>query len=226
MPEMWRVALIDSGLSEGAARFVADSRRFLDTGNDVQEASAEADPIGHGTRVARIIDARSSCEFLVAQVIDASRRTTPAAVAAAIGWAVAARAHLIHLSLGLQEDRPVLADAVAHALTAGSILVASSPARGNRTFPAAYPGVIRATGDARCAVGEISVLQTAQADFGAAPTLPGEAAAGASIGAAHLSAFICQHLGPGLDSQSVRIRLSELARYHGPEHRSTDSVPR
>ena|SRR5579871_4084134 len=225
MPETWRVALIDSGLSEGTARFVADSRRFVDTGNDVREVQAEPDPIGHGTRVARIIDSASSCEFLVAQVIDASRRTTPAAVAAAIRWAVEGRAQLIHLSLGLHEDRTVLADAVAQALAAGCILVASSPARGDRTYPAAYPGVVRATGDARCAVGEISVLQSAQADFGAAPALPGEAAAGASIGAAHLSAFMCRHLTPGLDAETVRKRLASLARYHGPERRSADGDP-
>ena len=220
MPETWRVAVIDSGLSPGDGRLVADSRRFVDTGTEVVQLAPEPDPIGHGTRVARIIDSASTCEFLVAQVIDASRRTTPAAVAAAIRWAVAARAQLIHLSLGLHEDRPVLADAVAEVLAAGCVLVASSPARGDRTYPAAYPGVIRATGDARCAAGEISVLQTAQADFGAAPALPGQAVAGASIGAAYLSAFICQNLSPGLDAQSIRTRLAALARYHGPERHS------
>ena len=221
MPESWRVALIDSGLSdEVLARFVVDSRRFVDKGDAVVRAAPERDPLGHGTRIARIIGSGAWCKFLVAQVIDDSRRTTPAAVAAAIRWAAAEKAQLIHMSLGLHEDRPVLADAVTEALAAGCVIVASSPARGDRTFPAAYPGVIRATGDARCAVGEISVLDTAQADFGAAPTVPGEAPAGASIGAAHLTAFVTVRLAPGLAVESVRSRLRSLARYHGPEHRS------
>ena len=48
--------------------------------------------------------------------------------------------------------------ACAALLGQGAVLVAAHPARGAPCFPAAYPGVIAATGDARCGWQELSQL--------------------------------------------------------------------
>ena len=96
-------------------------------------------------------------------------RASAAAVAAAVDWAVEHGASLVHLSLGLTADRAVLRAAVERAIRAGCVIVAASPARGPRVYPGAYPQVIRGTGDARCAPGELSCLQPGL--FGACPRL-------------------------------------------------------
>lgn len=55
-------------------------------------------------------------------------------------------------------DRSVLRAAIARAIDSGIVVVAAMPARGEPAYPAAYPPVIGGTGDARCGLGEISVL--------------------------------------------------------------------
>ncbi len=60
------------------------------------------------------------------------RPASAAAVAAAVDWAVAAGADLIHMSLGLAADRAVLGAAVQRAVELGRIIVAAAPrARGD-----------------------------------------------------------------------------------------------
>jgi hypothetical protein len=159
--------------------------------------------------------------------MDAEGRATPAAVAAALSWALAQRVQLIHLSLGLRHDRAVLAQAISRVTTAGAVIVASTPARGVRTYPAAYPGVIRATGDARCGREEISHLATPWADFGACAvhrSPHAHAQRGASIGAAHLTRFILAHLPPATEPAGVLQSLVQHARYRGAERRALESI--
>jgi hypothetical protein len=159
-------------------------------------------------------------ELMIGQVLDEEGVSTPAAVAAAICWAMEARVDLIHMSLGLREDRYVLADAVAGAVRAGCVVIASAPARGGATFPAAYAGVIRATGDARCAEGEISVLGSAQAHFGGCPQYAGHPkSGGASIGAANVSGLVVARLVPGSQTETVRAQLTVMALYQGVERK-------
>lgn len=240
MRRSWRVAVIDSGLSAEVASSVGctvlDARRFSDDGANVTAGPALRDPLGHGTAVIEAICAQGSrAELLIAQVFDERGVTTAATIAAALEWAVRAGAGLIHMSLGLREDRAVLAAAIAAALSSGCVLVASAPARGRSTFPAGYPGVVRATGDARCAPGELSVLASAQADFGGCPRLgsglrsprAGKLVepAGASVGAAHVSGLIVEHLRPGSGTHEVRLGLASLARYRGRERRA-DHIPK
>ena len=210
------------------------SCRFIDDGRTVLCSAVVPDPVGHGTSVAEVIcgnrnNARG-CDFLVGQVLDHRGVTTAAALAAAIHWSVRVGADLIHMSLGLREDRQTLAKAVAAAVDAGCIIVASTPARGEGTYPACYPDVIRATGDARCQWDEISDLHSSQADFGGCPRhASGPAASedpravrlgGASLGAAHVTRFLIEHVAPGLDAVAVRAQLSAVARYSGVEARS------
>ncbi len=219
MPEGWRVALIDSGVDPDTLRAADAARRFVDAAGRVEVHPPVADARGHGTRVAGVLQGEAApAALLVAQVFDRRSVTTAATVAAAIHWAIAERANLVHMSLGLRDDRAVLAAAVAAATAAGSLLVASTPARGAPPFPAAYPGVIRGSGDARCAPAQISALDPAQGHFGGCARAA-DGAGGASIGAAYLSRFILRHLPPGCGYETARRRLAALARFHGPERR-------
>ena len=232
MRERWRVAVLDSGL-RGGGRIPEPlaSCRFVDDGREVLRSAVVPDPRGHGTAVAEVIRGTGvtahGCDLLIGQVLDHRGLTTAAALAAAIDWSVREGANLIHMSLGLREDRQILADAVAAALEAGCIIVASTPARGEGTYPACYEGVIRATGDARCQWNEISDLRSTQADFGGCPRYASDSASpdpvrlgGASLGAAHVTRFLGAHIAPGLEAVAVRTQLRAASRYTGVEDRS------
>jgi len=211
----WRVGLVDSGADAvvlAAARFGADGTR----------GAPVDDPTGHGTRVARVIgDGRADLEFVLAQVFGSGRPTSAAAVAAALDWCRAEGANLLHLSLGLAADRAPLAAAVGRAVAAGCLVVAATPARGAPVYPAAYAGVIRATGDARCASDEISRL--AAATFGGCVGVGTAAGAvggrGASIGAAAVSRAVVGWVAPGSGYDAAVRALAARARYDGPERR-------
>jgi hypothetical protein len=211
----WRVGLIDSGadfaVPVAAARFAHDGRR----------GPAGQDPTGHGSRIARLIAAgRPDVELVLAQVFGSGRPTSAAAVAAAVEWCLAERANLLHLSLGLAADRAALAAAIARAVGAGCLVVAATPARGAPVYPAAYAGVIRATGDARCGPDEISRLATAT--FGGC-VRPGPDVApggrGASVGAAAVSRALLAWVAPGSNCAAAVQALAARARYDGPERR-------
>lgn len=222
MPDrVWRVAVLDSGIAPLPHRELRGIRRFVDEDDRVMEREPRADPIGHGTVVAGIIAAAARPpQLLIAQVLNERGRCTAAVLAAAIDWALAERAQLLHFSVGLPQDRGVLRGAVERALASDVSIVAATPARGGPAYPAFYPGVIRATGDARCTEAEISELGTPQADFGACPrheSNPTRVSRGASIGAAHLSRFIVSHVDAGLAAAATRETLRRLASFHGPE---------
>jgi hypothetical protein len=216
----WRVGLIDSGADLAA---VAAAARFAADGT---QGPAGPDPTGHGTRIARLLTRdRPQVELVLAQVFASARPTSAAAVAAAVDWCLAERANLLHLSLGLAADRAALAAAIARAAAAGCLVVAATPARGAPVYPAAYAGVIRATGDARCGPDEVSRL--AAATFGGCvrprpDVAPG--GRGASVGAAAVSRALLAWVAPG-SSYAVAVRaLAARARYDGPERRGS-AVP-
>lgn len=207
----WRLGLIDSGADRvpllAAARFGADGGH----------GAAGDDPTGHGTRIARLLaDARPGLELVLAQVFESGAPTSAAAIAAALDWCRAEGANLLHLSLGLAADRAPLAAAVARAVEAGCLVVAATPARGAPVYPAAYAGVIRATGDARCAAGEISRL--AAATFGGC-VRAGPGGRGASVGAAAVSGALVDWVAPGSSYREAVRALAARARYDGPERR-------
>jgi hypothetical protein len=231
----WRVGLIDScggaleGLDAAAledASWVADAAAFDARDGRVECRETVADPTGHGSRIAELLVSGRPVELLLGQVFTTLGPTSGAAVAAAIDWAVERRAGLIHLSLGLAGDRAVLGTAVQRAIDAGCLLVAAMPARGAPVYPAAYPGVIRATGDARCAPHELSALRPWF--FGGCPRLEvasrmangradDRASGGASIGAAWITRAIVQE--PALAASAAVAALTARAKYRGPERR-------
>ena len=175
------------------------------------------DESGHGSRIARIIgDGRDDVAFALAQVLDASGRTSADCVAAGIDWCLGQSVDLIHLSLGLVEDRQVLRASIERAVAVGRVVVASVPARGDVPYPAAYPGVLRATGDARCAAGQVSWLSPTT--FGGCPRAAAGAGGGASIGAAHVTRALIDAAGP-CDGREAISLLSQRAAWTGPEQR-------
>jgi hypothetical protein len=222
----WRLALIDSC---GSWPEAVDAAAFIPAGERTERCATVADPGGHGTRIAQLLTAGdASFELLLGQVFLTSGPTSGAAVAAAIDWAVAGRANLIHMSLGLAADRAVLSSAIRRAIGLDCIIVASMPARGAPVYPAAYPDVIRATGDARCAPGELSCL--VPGFFGGCTRFvsggqsdgEGDAnagAGGASVGAAWVTRSILS--GSVYGTRAVVDALTARARYIGPERRGT-----
>jgi hypothetical protein len=236
-PAVWRVGLIDSyggveviGPGVGPSCRVIDSAAFALRDGRVERAAPLADPTGHGSRIARILVRDGPLEWLFGQVFTAAGPASSAAVAAAIDWAADHGAALIHLSLGLAVDRAVLGAAVRRAAALDRLIVAAMPARGAPVYPAAYPGVIRATGDARCAPGEISALGPWL--FGGCPRLKaedpgsegvgdrtdGRSAGGASIGAAWVTRALLKE--PLLTAAVAAEALTVRAKYHGPERRA------
>lgn len=218
------VGILDSGIAGEPARRVAASRCF-----GVDRSDPEAGfplPLPHGTEVARIVVALAPDARLLDARIFADRLTTDAATAAAgLLWLVEIGARVVTLSFGLREDRAALAAACRVAVEAGLVLIAASPARGPAVFPAAYPGVIRACGDARCGPDQVSALGGEPADFGACPRpwsgAPDTGIGGASFAAAyvagHAAAFLAEvpHGGP----PDVIEHLDRCAAFHGRERR-------
>lgn len=217
-----RVGVVDSGASPSQP--VAASAAFVLEAEQLWMTEAEPDALGHGCRIIEIIQHLApEAELLSAQVFRGRFTTTAAQVAAAIDWLTEQGAQVINLSLGLRQDRETLRQSCERALRRGVILCAASPARGEPVWPAAYPGVFRMTGDARCDREEISWLETAFADFGACvrPLDNSLGHSGASLGCAHLSARValCLQQSGALSLSEVRDRLIEAASYQGPEQR-------
>ena len=222
MPD-FAIGLIDSGVAGAPAVSVAASRGFLAAPDGAVCAAAAADDLlGHGTVLAEILlQGAAGSRLLNAQVFSHTLTCSAAQVAAALDWLLEQRVQLVNMSFGLREDRPLLRHACERALEAGAVLVAAAPARGEPVYPAAYAGVIRATGDARCAPGEISFLDTGQADFGGHVRAGASTVAGASVGCAHVTARAAGFLGanPGSSAAHLRAWLAGQASYRGPERR-------
>ncbi|MDH4611013.1 S8 family serine peptidase [Pseudomonas sp. BN102] len=218
------IGIIDSGFAPTQDALVSASRRFWLDGGELQEGDTQPDGLGHGSVVLDTLTRESGpLRVCVAQVFAERWQTSPLQIAAALHWLVEQDVALVNLSLGLRNDRPVLREACALARTAGILLCASSPAQGEPVYPASYPGVIRITGDARCAPGQWSWLNSAQADFGA-HVAAANGVAGSSVGCAALSGIIAGYLQrhPGASREDVLLWLRESAAFTGPERRGHD----
>lgn len=215
-----RVGVIDSGCSPAQAHALAAARRFWLADGLLHDGKPEPDRLGHGSAVVACLQEQAGqVPLLLAQVFTGQASTSALQVAGALLWLAEQGATLVNLSLGLHQDRPVLRQACAEVQAAGVLLCASSPAQGAPVYPAAYPGVVRMTGDARCAPGQWSWLNSAQADFGG---YVGERSmAGASLGCAAMTGRIAALLQqqPGLGREQVLAWLQAHAAFVDPERR-------
>ncbi|MBV6638987.1 MAG: subtilisin [Mameliella sp.] len=215
---MVRVGIIDSGPADLRG---ADAMAFDADGRAVP---ARPDRLGHGAAVERMIArACPTAALRHAQVFDDRAVTSALRVAAALDWLVGSGdVDVVGLSLGLAANRAVLAEAVARAVSAGVVLVAAHPAQGPSPFPAGYPSVIAATGDARCGWDQVSHLRGKL--FGAwcnSPEHGGQGMAGASLGAARTTGHVAALLTDGHAREPLEIMttLARTAAYTGRERR-------
>jgi hypothetical protein len=204
-----RVGIVDTGIAGSLAGSIAAAKAF-------GGAPAGSDAASHGSAVARIVLHHAPrARLLSAQAFGPGGRAEAAVVAEALRWLIAERARLVNLSLGLGHDREVLRVAVADALAAGLTLIASTPARGAPVYPAAYPGVLRVTGDARCGPAEISALGGVPADYGACVRDLDGTPGGASLAAAHVTGL----LAAGLEAAGTDAVLRRAVRFRERERR-------
>jgi hypothetical protein len=205
------IGIVDSG---GAADEMAGARAFHAGG----DGPAGPDRLGHGTAVAAVLRrAAPQARLRHAQVFDAGPVTSADRVARAVLW-LAGEADIILLSLGLSADRSVLREACAAARDAGACLVAAAPARGPACFPAAWPGVLAATGDARCGWDDLSLLPgPVIGAWCASPERGGAGMGGASLAAARVAGHLAAAFPAGQDDPAAW--LAARCRILGPERR-------
>ncbi|MET9608623.1 type VII secretion-associated serine protease mycosin [Streptomyces sp. NPDC006512] len=156
-----RVAVIDTGVDRANPQLAG----ALDTGAgldliDAAGGDGTRDTVGHGTRVAGLIAARPQegtgfvglapeATVIPVRQNDGRGNGSAATLARAVDHAVARGAHVINISQDtdarLTPDSE-LARAVRRALDAGVVVIASAgnggPAGRERTYPAAFPGVL------------------------------------------------------------------------------------
>ncbi len=208
-----RVAVIDSGVHsghphvgivEGGVSFAGDGARGVDA----------VDRLGHGTAVAAAIREKAPETTLVpVKVFDRELRATADALVAAIDWAVAARVHVINLSLGTANTghEARLTAALEHAAAAGVCLVAAAEQDGTRWLPGSLPGAVGVTLDWSCPREQAEVRVSDEGDLrrvtmrasGYPRPIPGvppeRNLKGLSFAVANATGLLCLHL-----SQNVK----------------------
>jgi serine protease len=147
------IAIVDTGVDTGHPD-LSGSR--MKAGYDfVNDDTNPSDDNGHGTMVAGIAAAVTNNSTGVAgagwnagiipvKVLDADGNGTDADVAAGITWAADHGASVINLSLGGYGTSPVLADAVAYAVSKDIVVVAAAgnEATNLPSYPASYDDVL------------------------------------------------------------------------------------
>ena len=101
--------------------------------------------------------------------------------------------------------------------------MAAAPAQGAAVYPSAYAGVLRVTGDARCAPGEFTWLDSPQAKIGACAGgldhVPGNPGGGASCAVAHVSGQLARLRAAGVPANALLDELRDGCTYFGVERR-------
>ncbi len=148
------VALIDTGISPDHPDLAGRLLPGFDVVNIDQDSS---DDNGHGTFAAGVIAANTNngigvaglcamCQIVPVKALGADNIGGDRAIAAAIRYATDRGARVISLSLGGPTPSQEMADAVAEALRRNIVVVAAvgnlHDGRGERLYPAAYPGTI------------------------------------------------------------------------------------
>jgi len=111
------------------------------------------DRIGHGTAVAAAIREKSpGAELLAVRVFDRQLATNVQTLVDAIVWSADAGAALINLSLGTANfaNAELLAEAVAHAMSRGSVVVSARMSNDVEWLPGSLDGVAGVIADWTC----------------------------------------------------------------------------
>ncbi len=182
MKNRYKIGLIDSGSN------IAIEGAFIDIKDEkLQAKELKKDSLGHGTILSNIIK-EDNVDIYCAQVFDKELVTTAQTVAFAIDYLVSKNVDLIHMSLGLSNDREILKQSVNKAIEKGILIVASAPSLSTQiTYPSFYKGVISVTGDARCTKDNISYINCSHAMFGACVMSNDEKVRGSSVAAAYFT---------------------------------------
>lgn len=220
-----RVAVVDTGIDPEHPDLapVVGGARFFEEDGAIRRDDAHRDLAGHGTAVAGIVSSglKARIELLSIKVVDAERGSSARVLAEAIGFAAAAGARVINISLGVEsygaESAARVEDACRRALAGGAVIVAAAGPPEKLPLPAALPEVI-AVGVAFCAsdvlhaADEGHVAFLARGDLQRVAWTAGEhrLAQGDSFSAAHVSRLACRALlaDPSLDAAGVRAALA------------------
>ena len=208
---MIRVALIDGVLAATAPGLAAQTWYCEADGTPAAGRHAEA-------LAATLRPGDSGLQLVNAVVFPGRLATSVRTVCAALDELLEDPPEIVLCAFGLARASTELSRTVRALQAAGSLIVASAPARGDPVFPAGLDGVISGQGDARCTPGELSRLDLPQAAFGACPTALGHPEVrGASAAAAHMAGLLAaQWQG---SAAATLAALSPVLRYHGRERR-------
>lgn len=215
-----RVGILDTGLDRHQWHRLQGARSFILGESAVICQPLADDHLGHGTLVTRLLlESAPNTQLWMAQVFSERPATTVAQVRAGLAWLLDQGVTLVNCSLGLHADRPELRALCRDAARQGVIICASSPAMGQAVYPAAYPGVVAVTGDARCRPGEWSWLQGDRAEFGAPVGIGYEG--GASMACARFSGLLAAFwtARPELSAPQVLEHFRQHASRRGPQTR-------
>ena len=214
---MIRVALLDGALPS-AFPDLAAQRRFA-------KADGAMSASVHALAMATTIHRHAPHVNFVNGIIFPGRLVTSVAVLCdALEWIGQDPPEIVHCSFGLARASLELEMRVRALEKAGSLIVASAPARGEPVYPAALEGVVSVQGDARCKPEDVARLDLPGALFGACVISP-EAPdiRGASIAAAHVCGMLAADWAGGA-AETLRV-FAHRTRYHGCERRIGQAIP-
>ena len=200
-----RLALIDGPLAAGHPALARQVVR--------RAAPADSAAGAHARALAGAVLAHAPGAVIDNLVVFDGRLATDAAtVARALEQARGAA--LVLCAFGLARDDPAIRAAVAARVADGAFVVASVPARGAVSYPAALPGVLAVQGDARCGPGQWSAL--APGRFGACPEA-GPQVRGASAATGHFAGHLARLIPGGAGATVAAMEAG--AAFRGPERR-------
>jgi len=209
---MIRIGLIDGPLPKDFPDLAGQARFCPEDGSPHarHHAMAMAETIrSHRDRIA----------FINAAVFPGQLSTSLQAVCDALDWLASSPPDIVLCSIGIARPSTELFVKINAFLQAGSLVVASAPARGNKVYPAAIDGVISVQGDARCGPKDLSRLDLPNAAFGACPVAAGHPdIRGASPAAAHMAGHLAQNW-QGSAAETLEA-LGPAIRYRGRERRT------
>jgi hypothetical protein len=136
-----KIAVIDSGVNAQHPHISANTEGIAIEGI----ADDAIDQLGHGTAVmAAIQDKAPEAQYFAVKLFGSSLRTNMPRLLKALDWAVAKGVDIINLSLGTPnfDYRDDLADLVARAEAAGTLLVCARSEMDNPVLPGRLHGVL------------------------------------------------------------------------------------